>query len=89
MVVKIQRWWRSVLLLRGLEVEVALPMPIRLPKVRIMPPLWANRYLVHAANASVLLFRVPCCLVVADNPFVRYEHAGLYGVESRFSGCEA
>ncbi|KAL8428545.1 hypothetical protein Efla_003316 [Eimeria flavescens] len=32
MVVKIQRWWRSVLLLRGLNTDVALPPPIRMPK---------------------------------------------------------
>ncbi|CDJ49736.1 IQ calmodulin-binding motif domain-containing protein, putative [Eimeria brunetti] len=32
MVVKIQRWWRSMLLLRGLDVGLALPLPIKLPK---------------------------------------------------------
>ncbi|CDJ36749.1 uncharacterized protein EMH_0095260 [Eimeria mitis] len=32
MVVKIQRWWRSMLLLRGLDLELALPLPIKLPK---------------------------------------------------------
>ncbi|CDI74185.1 IQ calmodulin-binding motif domain-containing protein, putative [Eimeria praecox] len=32
MVVKIQRWWRSMLLLRGLDVDLALPLPIQMPK---------------------------------------------------------
>ncbi|KAL8454422.1 hypothetical protein Emag_001449 [Eimeria magna] len=32
MVVKIQRWWRSILLLRNLDADLALPPPIQLPK---------------------------------------------------------
>lgn len=36
MVVKIQRWWRSMMLLRGLDAEVALPPPVRMPKVSII-----------------------------------------------------
>ncbi|KAL8434756.1 hypothetical protein ACSSS7_002893 [Eimeria intestinalis] len=33
MVVKLQRWWRSILLLRDLDADLALPPPIRLPKM--------------------------------------------------------
>ncbi|XP_026192209.1 uncharacterized protein LOC34619768 [Cyclospora cayetanensis] len=30
-VVKLQRWWRSMRLLRGMDIEVGLPPPVRLP----------------------------------------------------------